>query len=506
MAVAEKTSDARTKGGAATVQVLSLAGLVYVVASLAVVLWAIPTYGPPLLAQANVNLPPYMQATLLGGVMLVAVVLLGFVGRGLIGTKVVGVRAGIFTAFVAALTILLVGAWFGGVMEWLTFDKGWFGAAGKTVGWVTTAVFTGFLVLFFLRWFFAAGTDKWLVAFEEGGWFSWAAYKPQQGHRVRRGTVIGLLILGGAGVYTLVSSNALAQYQEKVSTRTAAELAAMTDEEKKAEARKPLPFDGWSVGVPFTGTLTLQPPTAEERAKGETGAIGDAGPLFASKLGWDPENPTPITVDRWFLRDEINANLDPARFVYLNIDNPARYEGKLKTGVMSKADFQQTVEELKEKGVRVEIDESPESRDLREPIPAGNPGGRKDRDRLYTTGAADAVKLSYLSIPLLPHVRYTVPLLLLALTLWLAWRLVNYPPFGDFLIATEAELNKVSWTTRKRLFQDTIVVLVTLALMAGFLLIVDLTCRNVLSSSWVKVIQINPDEAGGKKAAGPKPW
>ena len=31
----------------------------------------------------------------------------------------------------------------------------------------------------------------------------------------------------------------------------------------------------------------------------------------------------------------------------------------------------------------------------------------------------------------------------------------------DFLIATEAEMNKVSWTTRKRLVKDTIVVLVT---------------------------------------------
>ncbi len=33
--------------------------------------------------------------------------------------------------------------------------------------------------------------------------------------------------------------------------------------------------------------------------------------------------------------------------------------------------------------------------------------------------------------------------------LWLAWRVVNVPSFADFLIATEAELNKVSWTTRR---------------------------------------------------------
>ena len=59
-----------------------------------------------------------------------------------------------------------------------------------------------------------------------------------------------------------------------------------------------------------------------------------------------------------------------------------------------------------------------------------------------------------------------MPLLLLALSLWLAWRMVNLPPFADFLIATEAELNKVSWTTQQRLVQDTIVVLITTFLLA----------------------------------------
>ena len=50
---------------------------------------------------------------------------------------------------------------------------------------------------------------------------------------------------------------------------------------------------------------------------------------------------------------------------------------------------------------------------------------------------------------------------------------MSFPPFADFLIATEAELNKVSWVTRRRLVQDTIVVLVTMALMTVFLFVVD---------------------------------
>jgi preprotein translocase SecE subunit len=142
-----------------------------------------------------------------------------------------------------------------------------------------------------------------------------------------------------------------------------------------------------------------------------------------------------------------------------------------------------------------------EKRDVRDPVLAGNTSGRKDPERLY-----GGETLQYTPIPILPQVRFTVPLLLAALSLWFAWRLVNYPVFADFLIATEAELNKVSWTTRKRLFQDTIVVLVTVLLMAGFLLIVDLGCRTILGNEWIRVIQISKDGDTAKKNAGPKPW
>jgi preprotein translocase SecE subunit len=76
-------------------------------------------------------------------------------------------------------------------------------------------------------------------------------------------------------------------------------------------------------------------------------------------------------------------------------------------------------------------------------------------------------------VTLLPDVVYTVPLLLIGLSLWVSWRAVNYPVFADFLIATQAEMNKVSWTTRRRLVQDTIVVLVTVVLFTVFLLFVD---------------------------------
>ncbi|AWM42154.1 preprotein translocase subunit SecE [Gemmata obscuriglobus] len=78
--------------------------------------------------------------------------------------------------------------------------------------------------------------------------------------------------------------------------------------------------------------------------------------------------------------------------------------------------------------------------------------------------------------------------LLVAVTLWVSLRAVNVPDFAEFLIATEAEMNKVSWSTRKRLAQDTVVVLVTTLLMTVFLLAVDLFWGWLLSRQTVGVL------------------
>jgi preprotein translocase subunit SecE len=70
---------------------------------------------------------------------------------------------------------------------------------------------------------------------------------------------------------------------------------------------------------------------------------------------------------------------------------------------------------------------------------------------------------------------------------WLAFRLLQYPPFVEFLIATEAEMNKVSWTSRDDLKRATTVVLVTVALMAVFLFGVDWIWSNLLW--WIGVLR-----------------
>jgi preprotein translocase SecE subunit len=77
-------------------------------------------------------------------------------------------------------------------------------------------------------------------------------------------------------------------------------------------------------------------------------------------------------------------------------------------------------------------------------------------------------------VRLMSDVHFVLPLVLTFATGWFAWRAIHMPTFGDFLIGTDAEMNKVSWNSWKKLVQDTIVVLVTTVLLTLFLLVIDL--------------------------------
>jgi preprotein translocase subunit SecE len=79
-----------------------------------------------------------------------------------------------------------------------------------------------------------------------------------------------------------------------------------------------------------------------------------------------------------------------------------------------------------------------------------------------------------------PMVRLGVPTLLVLLLGWFIFRVLQFPPFVDFLIATEAEMNKISWTSREDLKRATAVVLVTVFLMAVFLFGVDTIWAQML--------------------------
>lgn len=65
--------------------------------------------------------------------------------------------------------------------------------------------------------------------------------------------------------------------------------------------------------------------------------------------------------------------------------------------------------------------------------------------------------------------RLGIVLALALLLLWVAYRLVNLPQFADFLIAVEAEMNKVSWPTRAELIRASLVVLVVIGVLAAVL-------------------------------------
>lgn len=69
----------------------------------------------------------------------------------------------------------------------------------------------------------------------------------------------------------------------------------------------------------------------------------------------------------------------------------------------------------------------------------------------------------------------------LVVGLWLSYRVVNLPRFADFLIAVEAEMNKVSWPSRSELFRSSMVVMVTMFGLAGTLYAYDLLWQFLLT-------------------------
>jgi preprotein translocase SecE subunit len=237
---------------------------------------------------------------------------------------------------------------------------------------------------------------------EDQGWFSTTAYKRLQGQRVRRGTILGILVLFASGMYTLQSHHTL-------------------DTGPK----------NWALPIPFMGVVSV------------TDVAGDT----SLQPG--------VVMDRFALRDENDRLTAKA----VKIANPADSKFR-KSEIIPRSEYDAEVRRL--------TSESKAPPTFVEPV---------------------AGTTEYQTVTLLPHIRFTLPILLVAAGLWLSYRLVNFPAFADFLIATEAELNKVSWTTRKRLVQDTIVVLTTMLLLTGFLFVMDSAWIWILSSRWIYVMQ-----------------
>ena len=85
-----------------------------------------------------------------------------------------------------------------------------------------------------------------------------------------------------------------------------------------------------------------------------------------------------------------------------------------------------------------------------------------------------------------PYLRFGIPTALVAiLGLFMLW-MVNRPRSADFMIVTEGEMKKVSWSSRKEVIGSTKVVIVTAFMLAGILFGVDLLF--LLLFSWMGVI------------------
>jgi preprotein translocase SecE subunit len=333
MAVAEKpTTKASSRAPAQQLALASLAGAAYLVAAICLVLSGIPTLWEYWTGIDQMIDNPFLSTALVILVSVAAAVGLAVMWKKLEGSNPLrGQRAG---AIIGATLVLLI----------FVVVFGWIGSSLAArdvepfVAWAVIAAIGG-LALFFVYWLYnRPGFAKFLVRLEESGWFHTTSFKYNQGQKVRRATLIALLVVIGFGIYNNM----------------------------------------------------------------QTGAFGRADSFSAD---WE--------------------------------------------------------------------------------IPL--PGAGMALVALYNTA-------------------YMMPLLLFAVLGWLAWRVVNYPPFADFLIATEAEMNKVSWTSRKRLIQDTIVVLVTVALLTVFLFVVDIVWIRVLSFEPIPgVLQINPQTAKQKQLA-PTDW
>ena len=99
---------------------------------------------------------------------------------------------------------------------------------------------------------------------------------------------------------------------------------------------------------------------------------------------------------------------------------------------------------------------------------------------LAITVLLGAWRLSVLEIDAGRTMQFVVPGVLLAVGWWLSFRLVNLPGFADFLIAVEAEMNKVSWPTRGELFRSSMVVIFCIFFLAAVLYAYDLFWSTLL--------------------------
>ncbi len=74
-----------------------------------------------------------------------------------------------------------------------------------------------------------------------------------------------------------------------------------------------------------------------------------------------------------------------------------------------------------------------------------------------------------------------IPAVALMAGLWFGFRVVNWPRFADFLIAVEAEMNKVTWPSKDELIRASIVVILTIFILAISLFLFDVMWQAIFN-------------------------
>ncbi|MCA9190920.1 MAG: preprotein translocase subunit SecE [Planctomycetales bacterium] len=77
---------------------------------------------------------------------------------------------------------------------------------------------------------------------------------------------------------------------------------------------------------------------------------------------------------------------------------------------------------------------------------------------------------------------YLIAVAVAGVGVWLGYRLVNWPKFADFLISVEAELNKVSWPTKRELIRASMVVIFTILFLSILLFLFDFVWKFLFSA------------------------
>ncbi|OYP38832.1 preprotein translocase subunit SecE [Rhodopirellula sp. MGV] len=77
-----------------------------------------------------------------------------------------------------------------------------------------------------------------------------------------------------------------------------------------------------------------------------------------------------------------------------------------------------------------------------------------------------------------------VPFAIVLIGFWFAFRLVNWPMFADFLIAVEAEMKKVTWPARDEVKRASIVVILTIVILAVSLFSFDIFWQAFFNLLW----------------------